>query len=342
MPELRFDYTTADWVVFAPLRSLRPRPEAALATAQDALRDAGTKLICPFCPGNERMTPHEIAAYRDATGSYEHWQVRVVPNKFPALRIEETVERTSDGEFFQRMGGCGAHEVIVESPDHDSVLATAPTEQIERVIRMAQARYVDLMRDSRFQSVIIFKNHGEAAGTSLQHPHWQIIATPVVPRMLRLKYIEAVEYQNRTGRNLYRALLDAELSFAKRIVAQNDAFAAFIPFAAHLPFETWILPKLQQASFSHLQPHQVRPLAEMLKEVLLRLYVALDNPAFNLTVDTASRDEEQDSFFQWHIRILPRLSTAAGFEMGSGMSINTVLPEDAAQFLRGGNGHHVL
>jgi UDPglucose--hexose-1-phosphate uridylyltransferase len=329
MPHLRFDHTTSDWVVFAPLRSMRPRSRSGEPPAPAA----GTS-TCPFCPGNEQMTPHEIDAVRTSASD---WAVRVVPNKFPALQIEEDHRRVENGGLFQQMGGCGAHEVVIESPRHDAFLANEPTAHVSDVIRMLHRRYCDLMRDTRIQAVIVFKNHGVSAGTSLEHPHWQIIATPVVPRMLRLKHIEATNYFDRTGRCLYAALLHEELVREERIIARNAEFVAMMPFASHLPFETWILPLRQQASFSLLTESQIAPLADMLKEVLLKLYVGLENPDFNLTIDTASRGDEHEPYFCWHIRILPRLATAAGFEMGSGMAINTVLPEEAARFLRNGN-----
>lgn len=336
MPELRFDYTTADWVVFAPLRKLRPQHEVRsgdpiIATAQDST-DA-----CPFCPGNERFTPNEIFSLRRNSQDPSTWLVRVVPNKFPALRIEEDHHRTHSGPMFETMGGCGAHEVVIESPDHSRSLAQQSTEQIELILKTILQRYTDLKRDRRFQSLIVFKNHGVGAGTSLRHPHWQIIATPVVPRLLRTKCREAMEYFDRTGNCLYCDLTREELAAEKRLIANNAEFSAFVPYAAHLPFETWVVPRRQQASLESLQTEQIRPLAEILKNVLLKLYVGLDNPDFNLTIDTAPRGDEDKEYFQWHIRILPRLATQAGFELGSGMSINTVLPEEAAAFLRNGN-----
>jgi UDPglucose--hexose-1-phosphate uridylyltransferase len=236
------------------------------------------------------------------------------------------------------MGGCGAHEVVIESPSHTTFLGQQPVEQIELVLRTIHQRYQDLMRDRRFQSIIIFKNHGLGAGTSLRHPHWQIIATPVVPQLSRQRYLTATEFFDRTGECLYCVMVAEELAAAERIVGTNNEFVAFVPYAAHLPFETWIVPRRQQASIDALTPQQFRPLAEILRTMLLKLYAALDNPDFNLMIDMAPRGDEDKEYFQWHIRILPRLSTPAGFELGSGMSINTVLPEDAARFLRNGSG----
>jgi UDPglucose--hexose-1-phosphate uridylyltransferase len=335
MPELRFDYTTAEWVVFAPLRKLRPQHELrAPATAQETPQ---TSAECPFCPGNERFTPHEIFSFRSNPQAESSWQVRVVPNKFPALRIEEDYHRSRSGRMFESMGGCGAHEVVIESRDHTKGIAQQSLEQIELILKAILQRYTDLKRDKRFQTIVVFKNHGVGAGTSLRHPHWQIIATPVVPRLLRTKCSEAMGYYDRTGNCLYSDLVQEELAAENRIIATNPEFVAFVPYAAHLPFETWILPRRQQSTLEALESVQIRPLAEVLKNVLLKLYVGLDNPDFNLTIDTAPRGDEDKEYFQWHIRILPRLTTQAGFELGSGMSINTVLPEEAADFLKNGS-----
>ena len=329
---LRFDQTTSDWVIFAPSRARRPQEYRSRAGA--AGEQAGSPSGCPFCPGNESLAPQELYAERPPGGSTVDWLVRVIPNKFPALRIEEDHERHAEPDGFRFLGGCGAHEVIVESPDHNRPLCEQPVEQVERVLRAAQLRHQDLLRDTRFQTVIIFKNHGEGAGTSLRHPHWQLIATPVVPRLLRLKHQVATEYFDQTGDCLYCVLLQRELSSGLRILATNDDFVAVLPYASQVPFETWILPRHHQSSFGLHPREQLRPLAELLKTVLLKLHRGLDNPAFNLTIDTVTRGDESKTYFLWHLRILPRLTTSAGFELGSGMSINTVLPEDAAAYLR--------
>jgi UDPglucose--hexose-1-phosphate uridylyltransferase len=260
--------------------------------------------------------------------------VRVFPNKFPALRIEESPEHTEDSHHFSQMGGCGAHEVIVESPQHSTFFGQQPVEQVELVLGTLQLRYRDLMRDRRFQTVILFKNHGLGAGTSLQHPHWQLIATPVVPRLLRVQHTEAEEYFDRHGACLFCVMLERELDAESRILAGNDDYIVFLPFASRVPFETWVMPRRPQTSFAFVEPRELRSLAEILKIALLKLHTGLDNPDFNLTIDDVPRGDEDKEYFRWHMRILPRLSTPAGFELGSGMSINTVLPEDAAAFLR--------
>jgi UDPglucose--hexose-1-phosphate uridylyltransferase len=329
MSLLRFDPTTNDWVVSAPSRALRPHAGVTKPESAAAEPSAG----CPFCPGNENLTPPEIRSVRADAANAKSWLVRVVPNKFPALRIEDDARRAEEGRSFRSMGGCGAHEVVVESPDHESAFARQPVEQVERVLLCLQERYRDLMRDERFQTAIVFKNHGRAAGTSLAHPHWQVIATPVVPRMLRVKNVEAMEYYDREGVSLYTVLLNDELAAGKRVLTADDDFVAIMPYASHCAFETWIMPRRPQASFALVGPAAMKSLAATLKRVLLKLHTGLDNPDFNLTIDSAPRGEEDEPYFVWHIRIVPRLATAAGFELGSGMSINTVLPEDACAFL---------
>ena len=236
--------------------------------------------------------------------------------------------------MFRYMGGCGAHEVIIESPEHDRLLAQQPVEHIQALLRTLQLRFTDLMRDVRFQMIVIFKNQGERAGTSLQHPHCQLIATPVVPQLLRWKHHIATGYFDQTGHCLYCMLLQGELAARQRIVVENDAFAAFVPYASQVPFEMWILPKCHQSSFGEADAAQLWSLAEVVKTVLMKLNVGLENPDFNLTINTAPRGDEDKEYFLWHLQIVPRLTTRAGFEMGSGMSINTVLPEESAAYLR--------
>jgi UDPglucose--hexose-1-phosphate uridylyltransferase len=328
MSLLRYDPTTNDWVIFAPSRALRPHHLPAPSAGPTAA------VPCPFCPGNEAFTPPEIyLARRGGPNVPSNWRVRVMPNKFPALRIEEDTRRIEETPAFYYMGGCGAHEVIVESPEHAVFLAQQPIDQIELVLRTVQLRHQDLMRDRRFQAIIAFKNHGAAAGTSLEHPHWQVIATPVVPRLLRLKLGVAEEHFDRTGDCLYCTGLQEELAADKRVLAKNDEYVAVLPYASHVAFETWIMPLKRQASFASVDTALLKPLAQLLRVVLLKLYTALDNPSFNLTIDSVARGDESKEYFMWHLRILPRLTTPAGFELGSGMAINTVLPEDAKNFL---------
>jgi UDPglucose--hexose-1-phosphate uridylyltransferase len=333
MSLLRYDVTTNDWVIFSPERARRPHDQGANQPA--GMAASVSSAACPFCPGNEHLAGPEIFALRGSSApNTPGWSVRVIPNKFPALRIEDSPHRVEEGQFLRSMGGCGAHEVIIESPHHDLPLERKPVEQVEFVLRTLQLRFQDLLGDRRFQAIILFKNHGEQAGATLRHPHWQLIATPVVPRALQLKHAVATDYYDQTGACLYCVLLGEELALRVRIVAENAHFAAMTPYASRVPFETWIVPKVHQSSFARVEAAHLRPLAEILKTTLLKLNRSLQGPDYNLAINTAPRGDEDKSYFLWHIEIVPRLTYPAGFELGSGMAINTVLPEDAARCLR--------
>lgn len=330
MSFLRYDVTTNDWVIFAPERARRPHETRA---ASDCSSDP--RGLCPFCLGNEQLTGPEIFAFRGGTASNgPGWSVRVVPNKFPVLRIEADHLRHRDGSLFSEMGGCGAHEVVIETPEHERYLRDQSDEHVEMVLQTLHLRFNDLLRDERFETIVIFKNHGEEAGTSLRHPHWQIVATPVVPRQLRIKHAVATDYFDRTGDCLYCILLNEELELGHRILAENEQYVALMPYAARTPFETWIMPRTHHSTFGLVDVGHLRPLASLLKTVLMQLHTGLDNPDFNLTLNTAPRGDEDKRYFLWHMEIIPKLTRPAGFELGSGMAINTVLPEDAARFLQ--------
>jgi UDPglucose--hexose-1-phosphate uridylyltransferase len=327
MSHLRYEVTTHDWVIFAPERAGRPH-DFPLSP-----QPPGENSACPFCPGHEGETGPELFRIPDPDRP-EAWSVRVVANKFPALSLEAEGGFTERGRHFQEYDGYGAHEVIVESPDHFTPSALQSRLQVERVLVALQTRYRALMLDRRLRSIILFKNHGAAAGTSLRHPHWQILATPLVPHLLRQRHAIATDYFDRNFKCLHKVLLDEELSAGIRVLACNEAFAAILPYASHLPYQVRIMPRIFQAGFSQASAEQLSLLASLLKEVLGRLYAALGDPAFNLTFVSPPIGDEDEDYFLWHIDILPRLSTQAGFEMGSGMAINPVLPETAAGKLR--------
>jgi UDPglucose--hexose-1-phosphate uridylyltransferase len=336
MSHLRFDVTTNDWVIFAPERGRRPHEFPAEAGGESPSAPAA----CPFCPGNEALASPEVYALRrDGTApDTPGWSVRVVPNKYPALFPGELLARSTEGTLIQALGGHGAHEVLIESPEHHRFLGHQPVGQIEDVLAVLRDRFNALIRDPQVRMVIPFKNHGERAGISLRHPHGQLIAMPVVPRQLRLEHAVATDYYNRTGNCLYCVLLEEGLSAGRRVLAVNDTYAAVLPYASQVPFEVWVLPRRHRSSFGTVPVEYLRPLAELLGEVLSKLYTALVKPDFNLTINTAPRGDESKAYFLCHIEILPRLVTPAGFETGSGMAINPVLPEGAGGLLQGPGG----
>ncbi len=326
---LRQDATTNEWVILAPDRAARPgqargEPVAAIRPPLPA-HDPG----CPFCPGNEDQTPPELAR-APAEGP---WERRVVPNRYPALGPDgETLRR---GEPLAReMDGVGYHEVVVESPQHDERLDEMPVDRLAGVVATWRDRYRTLAADPRIKAVIVFRNFGERAGTSLVHPHSQILATPVIPPDALRRYAVATRYFDDTGRCVYLDLLDRELETAERVVAERPGLVAVSPFASRVPYETWISPRAPRPSFASLQDGEVRELADLLRDVVASLRHAAGDPDYNLVIHSAPAGEETKPFFLWHLRVLPRIVTQAGFELGSGMSINCVAPEHAARRLR--------
>src|SRR2546428_6404671 len=262
------------------------------------------------------------------------WSIRCVPNKFPALERVGEVREHRDGPFLS-VDGVGAHEIIVESPDHDGHLATLDDRQVERVLRAYRERYHDLAADRRIKYVQIFKNHGERAGASYSHPHSQIIAIPIVP----LRILEEAEgmrahAEQREGECLFCEILRRELGSGRRVVAENGAFVALEPFAARFPSETWLLPKVHPRALETLSDPDRGARAPLLKDVLGRMYRMLDDPSFIYYIHTAPLRESEGTF-HWHLEITPHLTEIAGFERGTGFYINPVVPEDAASILKG-------
>ena len=329
MPELRKDPITGRWVIISTDRAKRPTD-----FVRESVQIKG-KGFCPFCYGNEAKTPPEILAYgrnggpRDSSG----WTVRVVPNKFPALGIEGDLDREGEG-LFDRMNGVGAHEVIVETPDHQSTLATMSEKALEEVLWAYRDRILDLKNDKRFRYILIFKNHGEAAGASLEHTHSQLIALPIVPKRVREEVDSGKHYYQEKERCIFCDIIRQEVESEVRVITENTQFIALAPYAPRFPFEIWLLPKQHGSAFENNPSPVFTSLARVLKDCLMRLDAVLDHPAYNYMLHTSPIGEESNEHFHWHIEIMPKLTKVAGFEWGTGFYINTVSPEDAATYLR--------
>jgi UDPglucose--hexose-1-phosphate uridylyltransferase len=326
MSTLRQDPTTRQWVVLAPRRRERPHEPVDLARPVLPHRDPG----CPFCVGNEEQTPPEIAR-RPSEGP---WDVRVVPNMYAALTGDGAVERHGP-PLFRETPGVGAHEVVIESPQHDVRLEDLDLEHVAAVVGMWRERYRELIARTTIRAVVVFKNFGPLAGTSLVHPHSQVVGTPVfLPRLLRRLDVATRAYDE-NGTCIYDDVIAAERDARLRLVEDDGRFVAFEPWAASSPYETWIAPTFHRASFEELGDDDVEPLARILVRVLGAMRSACDDPDYNLVLFSAPADGgATERVFHWYLKLVPKLSTPAGFELGSAMSINVVPPEDAAAHLR--------
>ncbi len=328
MPEFRKDPVLGRWVIISTDRGKRPSSFGNQPKQEDPK-------MCPFCPGNEHSTPPEVLAYREngSQPNREGWFLRVISNKYPALRVEGNLEREPKG-MYDKMNGIGAHEVIIETPDHSRDLADLSVGEIKSVLWAYRERTLDLQRDRRFKYILIFKNHGEAAGASLEHSHSQLIATPIIPKKVEEEIEGAKKYYDFKERCIFCDIIRQEITDNERIVNDYGDFIAFTPYASRFPFETWLLPKQHITHISDFSDDEFVYLAEALKDVLNRLRVALNNPPYNFLLHTAPIGNEYDNLFHWHIEIIPKLTKIAGFEWGSGFYINPTLPEDAASFMR--------
>ncbi len=329
MTELRRDPIVGRWII---VNTDNPKKPDDFEVVPQHYDDAEN---CPFCYGNEKMTPPEIQAFRDygSVANNRGWQVRVVPNKFPALQIEGELDKRGDG-IFDYSNGIGAHEVIIETPHHTQDLTELETTQIERILQMFCLRSQDLQKDVRFKYILIFKNYGSAAGASLDHDHAQLIALPMIPKSVLEELKGAANYFEFKERCLFCDILRQEAAESERIVVHNKEFAAFCPFVSRFPFEIWILPKVHKLFFYQITQPEISSLAKVLKEVLLRMKNTLRNPPYNLVIHTSPINGDEWAGYHWHIEIMPRLDRVAGFEWGTGFYIIPTPPELAAKYLR--------
>ncbi len=337
MGELRKDPILGRWVIIAAERGDRPD---VFRSQKPPEPDDLTK--CPFCLGKEKMTPPEIYSLRapNTKPNEPGWRVRVVPNKFPAVGIVK-LDKKGFG-LHDMMSGFGAHEVIIESPDHTKEFKDRSIDEISEVIGVLQERVEDLHRDQRFRYVLIFKNKGKEAGASLKHPHHQIIGLPITPKRVREELQGCEAYYKIKERCVFCDLIEQEVSWKERIVYENESFISFCPYASCFPFETWILPKDHSIDFyGPKAKEKVKLMADILKVILMKLDKVLNNPEYNYIIHAAPNRFARGGYwktiemdYHWHIELFPRLTRVAGFEWGSGFYINPMAPENAAKYLK--------
>ena len=332
MPELRIDPIVGRRVYVAEDRAGRPtdlageRPGAAVPSASDY------EPHCPFCAGNEAATPDATATVVDADGQ---WQVRVVPNKYPAVTLD-----AGGGDAPARAGAPGApgvHEVIIESPRHLVDVEQLDVGELSAVLGVYRDRLRHWAADPRLRHGLIFKNSGFAAGASLAHLHSQLVALPYVADAVAAELDGAARYYAAHGQCTFCDLLRRELADGERVVVRRDGVAAFCAVAGRQPYETWILPEAHGDRYDGADDAQLRSLAAVLHDVLVRLHTVAPGAGYNLLLHTGSFDGAAAASYHWHWELVPRLSSLAGLELGAGVYINPLAPERAAQRLRAAN-----
>ncbi|MDF1577466.1 MAG: galactose-1-phosphate uridylyltransferase [Desulfobulbales bacterium] len=328
MPELRKDPILGRWIIISTERGKRP--------TDFIIEDQQTKGgFCPLCPGNEATTPKEVLSYGRGNGAPNTpgWSLRVVPNKYPALVIEGSLNKEGEG-IYDKMNGIGAHEVIIETPDHDATFSHLPADQMIQVFWAFRDRIIDLGKDPRFLYAMIFKNYGRAAGASLEHSHSQLVALPVLPRMIVSELEGSRNYYGYKDRCIFCDIIHQETRKDVRVVARNEDFIAIEPYAPRSPFETWILPVNHYCSYISTTEKMMESLTAIFSEVMRRLDACIPDVPYNFVLHTSPLRSDSLPYYHWHFEIMPKLTSIAGFEWGSGFYINPVPPEEAARFLK--------
>lgn len=313
MPEFRQNLATKDWVVIATERKARPgdfkRPLAAPGPAPD----------CPFCPGGADAGKGEA--------------VRVLPNKFPVL-VRGAAPQKDRHPLYRSLPGEGVHEVIVDSPDHAASLATLPAAHMRELVGVWRERFQASLANEKVALTVLFKNHGLGSGASILHPHTQVVSSSVVPSHIRHRMDEASRYYDSAGACVFCRMLETELKDEVRVVEENDHFAAFALYASLSPFHVWVLPKRHTASFADANDKELDSFAAVLQKLAKRVQAALGDAPYNFVLQSTPLDRGTTEAFHWYLSLVVRVGGGSGFEMGSGIFTNVVVPEEAAAFLK--------
>ncbi len=335
MPEMRRNPITGEWTIIATERAQRPHKPSLDATPFFGGKNHDPE--CFFCYENEHTTPPEVLVYREKPGAANTpgWSLRVVTNKFSALNLNEEFCMQDDNHLQVCCYARGLAEVVIESPHHTLNTALFPIQQIELLLKAYKERYIELSKEPSIKYIAMFKNNGSQAGASLEHPHSQIIATPIVPPVIQAEIEGAKQYYKENKSCIYCDMIDNELKDRSRIIYENEEFLSFAPYASRSPFETWLIPKFHSDSYHKLTAKQLKGLSEAWKTVLYKIYMGLDNPPYNYFIHTSPTRQDTEEFFHWHMELIPKMTIMAGFELGTGMFINIAIPEQSAEYLRG-------
>ncbi len=334
--ELRQNIITKEWVIYSPARKERPKDVETREERPVQIPDRDPE--CPFCPGNEEELPG-VLTERDHPVE-DHWQTRVVPNKYPALTPEGDNQRFEKG-LFLGMSGYGHHKVLIESYVHNKCISGITQDEVRNVIEMYHTRYMIQQEDEKNKMVILFKNHGPNAGTSLRHPHSKLVATSVVPQYVRIRENRARQYYDDWGRCIYCDLIQEEEDQDLRVITENERFISIVPYFAKTPYEIWIIPKGHQSSFGNTNEGEKGDFGMMLRDQITRLYEHLQDPDYNYVIHSSSNDQKGQPYHHWYMQIHPWVTQRAGFEIGSGMNINPSIPEEDARELRALSMEHM-
>jgi len=327
MSELRLNVVTREWVIIAPERASRP---SDAVPSRRHLSLPPHDPACPFCPGNEHMTAAEVERCESSPGT---WRTRVVLNMYPVLsRNSSGIKPHHDG-LMHAVNGFGTHEVVIDSPHHNLSIAQLALEDVACVLRAYRSRYRALRADPEIAHIIVFKNHGFSAGTSLAHPHSQIVGTPVVSHQVRERIRTMEDHLALFGECVICRLIDEEIAQGVRIVHTSPSFVAMVPYAALSSYHVWLFPRRHMAWFGDIGDDELSDLAKTLHTVMRKVYRGLGNPDYNFLIRSAPRTCTNEQY-HWYLSIVPRIGQAAGFELGSGIYVNPTLPEEAARFLR--------
>jgi len=325
---LRKDAVTQRWVVIHPGRAELPLPNWRVRPT-GLLADG-----CPFCPGNEARAGSEIYVEREPGSPRDGpgWWVRVMADKYPILHIEGELEKTAEG-MYDSMNAIGAHEILIETPEHDRHWANLEILQLERVLRACQQRSLDLRNDVRFRHLIWVKNHG--LPTSLfHHPHSHIVASPFVPRAIEEELKGFSDHMRWKERCVLCDMVRQEIGAGRRVILRQGTIVVFVPFAPRFPYECWIVPVEHSHDFVAVRPPELRDLARAVQGVLARMLRLLDDPPYALVLHSSPLGEFTREEYHWHLELVPHPLQVLGLEWGTGIYINPVLPEVAADRLR--------
>lgn len=334
MSQFRQNPVNKQWVLIAPSRSKRPEDYRTYSVSF-GLPELDP--ACVFCPGNEAKNP-DVTDHIARVPNGKDWQLRVIQNKFASL--EET-KLYAHRDFYHWRAGYGDHEVVI-TRKHNEPPALQSAVQVQNSLKLFQERIKAMMKDEEIKYVQVFHNHGRDAGASLIHPHYQILATPMVPPHVHEELRGCYHYQDLHGSCIYCDIMKEELKYGDRIVYEDDYFVVMSAYASRSPFETWIMPKRHHARFEATSDTELMHLAHVLKKVLGTLYVKLSDPPLNYYIHTMPRSsdkhlEHEEKSYHWHLTVFPRLTIWAGFEYGTGIPVNPIAPEVTARFLRGEN-----